>query len=44
MIPGIDASIEKIMFKNHMDKHRCMQDLVYVYESDLTGIRNRSFD
>jgi ribonucleases P/MRP protein subunit RPP40 len=31
------------IFKNRLDSYWCMQDVVFDFESDLTGIGNRSF-
>ena len=32
------------IFKNRLDKHWCMQDVIYDFESDLSGTGNRSFE
>ena len=32
------------IFKNRLDKHWCMQDVLYDCESELTGIGDRSFE
>jgi len=38
----VDAHVN--VFKNRLDRYWCRQELVYDYESELSGIRNRSFD
>ena len=32
------------VFKNRLDKHWCKQDILYDYESELSGIGNRSLE
>ena len=31
-------------FENHLDNHWCMQDMMYDFEPELTGIGNRIFE
>ena len=39
----VDADSINI-FKNRLDSHWCMQDIMYDFDSELTGIGNRSFE
>ena len=44
-LPGyvLDANSINI-FKNHLDNHWCMQDILYDFQSELAGIGNRNFE
>ena len=39
----VDADCINI-FKNRLNSHWCMQDIMYDFDSELTGIGNRSFE
>ena len=43
--PGYVIDVNSInIFKNRLDNNWCMQDIMYDFESELTGIGIRSFE
>jgi len=40
----LDVAHSINLFKNRLDRHWCIQELFYYYESKLSGIGNCSFD
>ena len=44
LVNGYAVDVNSNIFKNCLDNHWCMQDIMYDFESMLTGIGNHSFD
>ena len=43
-LPNVVDAHNINIFKNRLDKHWCMQDVIYDYESDLSRTGSRSFE